>query len=72
MEEKNLEVITDKSYTTKILIVGTISGALIGLAAAYLLAKNAEQKGEKIEVNLSEGIRLGLLAIGLIRNVARL
>lgn len=72
MEEKDLEVIVDKNYTAKILIVGGISGALIGLVAAYLLVKNTEQKGEKIEVNLAEGIRLGLLAIGLVRNVARL
>jgi uncharacterized membrane protein (UPF0136 family) len=72
MEEQNLEVIDSKNSQAKIIIVGVVSGALLGLAAAYLLAKNAEQKGEKIEITLAEALRLGLLAIGLIRNVARL
>lgn len=72
IENSEIEVQVDKKWQTKILVVGAVSGALVGLAAAYLLVMNTEKKGEKFEVTLAEGIRIGLLAIGVVRSVARL
>lgn len=54
------------------LVVGGVLGAAVGLAAAYLLVQNAERKGEKPEMNLGDGVKLGLLVLGLLRSVAAL
>jgi hypothetical protein len=64
------EVVDTKKVVT--LAIGGTLGALIGLAAAYLLWKNAEKSGGEIEVSASEGISLGLLVMGLLRQVAKI
>ena len=64
------ESVDNKKVVT--LAIGGILGALIGLAAAYLLWKNAEKTGGDIEVSAGEGISLSLLVMGLLRQVAKI
>ncbi len=54
------------------LIVGTLMGALVGLAGAFLLTRRAEETGTDITVSTGEGMRLGVMIIGLLRAVAAL
>lgn len=54
------------------MIIGGVVGALIGLSAAYLLIKGAEDQDGKVEVSAGEGIKLSLLVMGLLRQVAQL
>lgn len=61
-----------ETWKTKTLMIGTLLGAIIGLGGAYLLIQNAEKQGEKISVSPSEGLKLGLLLIGLLRQIAQL
>jgi len=61
-----------ETWKKKTLIIGTLLGAIIGLGGAYLLIQNAEKQGEKITVSHSEGLKLGLLLIGLLRQIAQL
>jgi hypothetical protein len=68
IEESNA-VDNQKAIT---LAMGGIIGALIGLAAAYLVLKNVEKTGEKVDITPGEGIGLGLLVMGLLRQVAKL
>jgi hypothetical protein len=62
--------VTNKKAVT--LMVGGLLGALVGLAAAYLLWQNAEKSGGEIQVSAGEGISLSLLVMGLLRQVAKI
>jgi hypothetical protein len=57
---------------TKTLIVGTVAGAALGLAGAFLLTRRAEETGSEIAVSTGDGMRLGVMIIGLLRAVAAL
>jgi nitrate reductase gamma subunit len=54
------------------LVVGAVAGAATGLAAAFVLVRRAEKRGESLNVSTGEGLRLGLLVMGLLREVAAL
>ncbi len=55
----------------KILVLGGVIGGFIGVGAAYLLVQRAEREGTEIELSTGEGIRLGLLVLGMLRQVSR-
>ncbi len=62
----------DTSWTGQVMVIGAVVGALTGLGAAYLLIQRAKKRAERPNLNASEGIRLGLLVFGLLRQVALL
>jgi len=70
--EQNEMVEMDTSWTGQVLVVGAVLGALTGLGAAYLLIQRAKKRAEAPNLNASEGIKLGLLIFGLLRQVAAL
>lgn len=70
-EKVEIEQTTD-SWRVKILIAGTLVGALIGIGAAYLLIQNAEKENDQVSVTAGEGIKLGLSVLGLLRQVTQL
>ena len=70
--EQNEMVEMDTSWTGQVLVVGAVLGALTGLGAAYLLIQRAKKRAEAPNLNASEGIKLGLLIFGLLRQVATL
>ena len=55
-------------WTTQVLVIGAVVGALTGLGGAYLLIQRARRRSEPPR----EGLRLGLLLMGLLRQVAML
>lgn len=57
---------------TKTLIIGTVAGAALGLAGAFLLTRRAEETGTEITVSAGDGMRLGVMVIGLLRAIADL
>jgi hypothetical protein len=57
---------------TKTLIIGTVAGAAVGLAGALLLTRRADETGTDITVSTGDGMRLGVMIIGLLRAVAAL
>ncbi len=57
---------------TMTLLVGGAVGALTGVAAAYLILRRAERQKEPVRLEAGEGLRLGLLVLGLLRQVAAL
>jgi hypothetical protein len=71
VEQKEL-VEMDTSWTGQVLVIGAVIGALTGLASAYLLIQRAKKRAETPNLNASEGIKLGLLVFGLLRQVAML
>ena len=62
----------DDAWTGKILAIGGVLGALTGLAAAYLLVQRSKKKGEIPTLEFGEGIKVGVLLFGLLRNIALL
>ena len=62
----------DNSWKTRTLILGAVVGAATGLGAAYLLTRRAEQEGEELSITSGQGLKLGLLVIGLLRQVMSL
>ncbi len=68
----NLPVVMDTSWTTKVLLIGTLVGALTGLGGAYLLIQRSKSRNETPNLDAKEGLRLGLLLFGLLRQVASL
>jgi len=56
----------------KILAAGAIIGAVTGIGTAYLLAKNAEREGEELAISSGQGLKLGLLIFGMLRQILKL
>jgi hypothetical protein len=62
----------DKTWKYKALFIGGSIGALVGLGAAFLLTKRAEQKGRSLAVTPIKGVQLGVLLAGLLRSILSL
>jgi hypothetical protein len=60
------------NWKSKILLVGAGLGLLAGVGAAYMLIQRAEKEGAQPELSAGEGVKLGLLVLGLLRQVAQL
>ncbi len=60
------------SWKMKVLIIGAVAGAVVGLGAAYLLAQQAEREGQPPEISAGEGVRIGVMVMGLLRSIAAL
>ena len=61
-----------KDWKTNTLIVGAVLGLLSGLLASFLLVRRAEKSGKELTLNSGEGFRLGMLVLGLLREIASL
>ncbi len=72
VNESNEIAEMDTSWTGQVLVIGAVLGALTGLGAAYLLIQRAKRRAEPPNLNAGEGIKLGLLIFGLLRQVAML
>ena len=62
----------DTSWKRNTLMVGGMLGALTGLGVAYLMVRRAEKRDEPLRMSSGEGIRLGLLLLGLLRSITEL
>lgn len=56
----------------KTLIVGALIGAVTGLFAAMLLQRRVESEDRETAITTGEGLKLGVLVIGLLRAIASL
>jgi nitrate reductase gamma subunit len=74
MEETQIveESQPDNSWKIQALVVGGVLGALVGLGAAYLLTKRADQKGTQLSLTPGKGVQLGVLLAGLLRSILSL
>lgn len=66
------EIIQEETTNPKpmILIVGGMIGALMGLGTAYLFIQRAEREQRMPSLSIGEGIKLGLVALGAMKQVA--
>ncbi len=70
--EEELEIIPEDNWKPKVLVVGGMIGLMTGLLAAYLMIQRAEKGETKPELSVGEGVKLGVLVLGLLRSVAML
>ena len=54
------------------LLLGALIGAVTGLAAAMLLNRRAESNESGTAITAGEGLKLGVMVIGLLRAIASL
>jgi len=54
------------------LLLGALVGAMTGLVAAMLLNRRAEQEGTELALTTGDGMKLGVMIIGLLRAIASL
>jgi len=57
---------------TRLLLGGALLGAMIGLVAAMLLNRRAENNESETAITAGEGIKLGVLVFGLLRAISSL
>ena len=62
----------DSNWKTRTLLVGAIAGALTGLGVAFVLIQRAEQEGEVVQLRSTEGLKLGMGVLGLLRQVGQI
>lgn len=70
MPEKELDIKQEENWQMKVLLIGAVAGALLGLAGGYLFIQQAENRGEQPGISAGEGVRLGLLTLGVLREIA--
>ncbi|MBK8822843.1 MAG: hypothetical protein IPN58_09620 [Anaerolineales bacterium] len=56
----------------KIILGGALIGAVTGLVAAILLTRRAEKTERETAITSGEGLKLGVLIIGLLRAISSL
>jgi hypothetical protein len=70
--EEELEIIPEDNWKPRVLVIGGVIGLMTGLLAAYLMIQRAERDETKPELSAGEGVKLGVLVLGLLRSVAML
>ncbi|MFN2144225.1 MAG: hypothetical protein ACK2T7_02680 [Anaerolineales bacterium] len=67
---------TTSNFRRNAMILGTIGGALVGLMAARVFIRTAEEEAEKsgkeLSINPSKGLQIGVLVMGLLRQLSNL
>jgi hypothetical protein len=59
-----------KNWKMKVLIIGAVVGAIAGAGAAFLYTQRVEDPYHKPKFSSGDGVRLGLLLLGLVRQVS--
>ncbi len=57
---------------SRVILAGTVIGAVTGLIAAMLLTRRAEKDEKETALTTGEGLKLGVLVFGLLRAIASL
>jgi hypothetical protein len=55
-----------------VLLISAVVGAVVGLGAGFVLIKRAETRGRSQAISAGEGLSIGLLVLGLLRQIGQL
>jgi len=56
----------------RVLLFGALIGAVTGLVAALILQRRAEKTGNEITLSTGDGVKLGVMIMGLLRAISSL
>jgi hypothetical protein len=59
-------------WKTRTYIIAGILGLVTGLGTAYFLVRRAEMEETELSIGAGEGLRLGLLLLGALRQIGQL
>lgn len=62
----------ESNWKTRTLIIGVLAGVVTGLGVAFVLVQRAEQEGGVVQLRTSEGLKLGMGVLGLLRQVGQI
>jgi hypothetical protein len=62
----------DSGWKAKVMLIGGLVGALTGLGAAYVIISKSQEHDEPPKIGAGDGVRLGLLLLGLVRQIGEL
>ena len=65
------ELAIRENQSVKILALGTLIGALVGLGAAYLILQRIDDEGT-INMGSKEGVKLGISVFSFFRQITQL
>jgi len=68
---ENDKLMSVENQNVKILALGTLIGALVGLGAAYLLVQRLEEEGN-LQLSPKEGVKLGISVFSFFRQITQL
>ncbi len=57
---------------TQTILIGTLLGAATGLVAALMWNRRAAQEGGSTAITAGEGVKLGVMILGLLRAISSL
>jgi gas vesicle protein len=60
------------NWKTQTVLIGTVVGAITGALAGLLLVKRAEQTQQPPNITASDGVKIGMGAMGLVRMISDL
>jgi hypothetical protein len=74
LNEKKFNVVQDKeNWQVRVMVVGGVVGAMLGLMTSWLLVRTArETRGGPPAITTGDALKVGITAIGLIRSIAAL
>ena len=62
----------NQNWKTRVLIVGGVIGALLGVTAGLLYVRMAEESGGPQKVSTGNVVKLALAALGVVRQASQL
>lgn len=63
----------NENWKPKVLIIGAVLGALVGLGTAYLLSRTAEESGgAPPEISTGDAVKAAIGIVGVMRGIASL
>jgi hypothetical protein len=58
------------NWKTKTMLIGGITGLLVGLMAAYMFIQRAEQEEGTPKLSAGEGVKVGIGVMGLLKLIS--
>ncbi len=70
-DELDIEL-SQVNFRKKVLIIGPVLGAVVGLASAYMLIQSMQRHNTELKISAGEGVSIALIVMALLRQITEL